>query len=123
MSSGLGLPNSSGEVGKQGCLLRVAADMTQSLGSPYVPLEAQEEHICLQTQVRETCSAAQADPELRPRVLTTLKDTAHQNPLPPDSAPSLTSWASCPRLCCAEGKVIRAHTTGTSEGFVTKNIQ
>lgn len=122
MSSGLSLPNSSGEVGKWGCLLRVAGDVTQSPGSPYVPLAAQEERVSLQTQVKRTRSAAPADPEPGPEIPMALNDIAHQKSLPPGSAPSLTSRASCPPLPApphsAEGEVI--HRAETSlEGFVT----
>lgn len=42
----------------------------KSLGSPYVPLAAQEERVSLQTQVKRTCSAQQADPEPGPKVPT-----------------------------------------------------
>lgn len=127
MNSGLGLPNSSGEAGKRGCLLRVAGDVTQSPGSPYVPLAAQEERVSLQTQVKWTHSAAQADPELGPKVTMALNNIAHQKPLPPGSAPTLTLWASCPPLPDpqhnAEDEVTSTHRTKTSsEGFVAKNI-
>lgn len=120
-----GVPNSSREVGKQGCLLRVAGDVTQSPGSPYVPLAAQEECVSLQTQVKRTCSAAQADPELGPKVPTALNDIAHQKSLPPSLAPSLTSWASCPLLPApprSAGGEVACKTETSLEGFVTKNI-
>lgn len=127
MSSGLGLPNSSREVGKRGCLLRVSGDVTQSPGSPYVPLAVQEERVSLQTQVKQALSTARADPEPGPKVPMALNDIAHQKSLPPGSAPSLTSWASCSPLPApphsTEGEVTHAHRTETSsQGFVTKNI-
>lgn len=105
----------------------MAGDVTQSPGSPYVPLAAQEERVSLQTQVKRTRSAAQADPEPGPKVTIVLNNIAHQKPLPPGSAPTLTLWASYPPLPDpqhnAEDEVTSTHRTKTSlEGFVAKKI-